>query len=106
MSFKETDKPEIDVFTDLEPDDVLALILLARFFRFRAIFVVCSENPWWPRLPLLKRLLESLGTEPELVLPIGHDGQPIAASLRHLESHFSHRQVNLEALTTPWSTHG
>ncbi|MCC6558783.1 MAG: hypothetical protein IT372_38110 [Polyangiaceae bacterium] len=34
----------------MEPDDVLALILLAKVFRFRAIFVVCSENPMWPRL--------------------------------------------------------
>lgn len=91
MSFEQSDKPEIDVFTDLEPDDVLALMLLARFFRFRAIFVVCSENPWWPRLPLLERLLESLGTRADLVLPIGDDGQPVAASLRSLEAHFSHQ---------------
>src|SRR5262245_11943590 len=94
MSLDELEKPEIDVFTDVEPDDVLALMLLARVFRFRTIFVVCSENSMWPRLEYLGRLLEALGVRPDLV-PIGHDGQAVAASLPALEAHFVQRPRRL-----------
>lgn len=89
MSHNEVQKREIDIFTDVEPDDVLALMLLAKVFRFRAVFVVCSENPMWPRLQYLQRLLDVLGIKPDLLLPIGSDGQPVAASLPRLESHFA-----------------
>lgn len=89
MSFHEPEKPEIDIFTDVEPDDVLALMLLAKVFRFRAIFVVCSENPGWPRLQHLEPLLEALDIHPGILVSIGHDGQPVAASLPQLEAHFA-----------------
>src|SRR5262245_18845914 len=95
MSVSEIERPEIDIFTDVEPDDVLALMLLARAFRFRAIFVVCSENPRWPRLQYLERLLEALGIRPSLLLPIGQDGQPVADGLPRLKAHFAHASARL-----------
>ncbi|MBX7133468.1 MAG: hypothetical protein K1X67_12415 [Fimbriimonadaceae bacterium] len=85
----ENNRPEIDIFTDVEPDDILALVLLAPFFRFRAIFVVCSENPLWPRLQHLERILNALSIVPDLLLPLGHQDEHILAGLPHLNAHFA-----------------
>lgn len=94
----EEKRPEIDIFTDVEPDDVLALVLLAPFFRFRAIFVVCSENPLWPRLQHLERILRALSITPQLLLPLGHQGERVLASLPSLKAHFASRPPRLVLL--------
>ncbi len=87
MNWHDDEKPEIDIFTDVEPDDVLALMLLAPFFRFRAVFVVCSENPTWARLHHLERLFKALSVTPQVLLPIGHQPESIVDSLPPLRTH-------------------